>query len=130
MTGLLRAGVHTIRHLYPGTRTAALSLTMRRFLRHALMTGKDTMENRSYREKVNQLGLRDLTPKLWGITILLIAEVFFMAITLYFGIDPDGSNRVSTLINGLLGRGYIKSEMLLWLSRLSVIAIIVTVIWA
>src|SRR5699024_763739 len=112
-----------------GTKTAVSSFTMRRFFAPASWKRKDVMEDLSYREKVNQLGFRDLTPRMWGIFTLLLAEVFFMATTLYFGIDPDGSNRVSTLINGLLGRGYIKSDLLLWLSRLSVIAIIVTVIW-
>lgn len=88
------------------------------------------MEKQSYRERVNQLGMRDLTPKLWGIIALLVGLAVLMATALYMGIDPDGTNRVSTLINGLLGRGDIKSLFWLWVSRLSVVALVFAVIWA
>jgi len=86
------------------------------------------MAKRSQRERMNEVGIRELTPKLWGLTLLVVVEVVLMAVALFVGIEPDGSNRLSTLINGLLGRGDVKSEMWLWVSRLSVVAIVVTVI--
>ena len=58
----------------------------------------------------------------------MIALVFLMAIALFLGIEPDGGNRLETLVRGLLGQGDVKSELWLWISRLSLVAVVASVV--
>jgi hypothetical protein len=51
----------------------------------------------------------DYSSKLKLLMLGLIGLVFLMAIALYLGIEPDGGNRVETLVRGLLGQGDVKS---------------------
>lgn len=70
----------------------------------------------------------DMTGKLKGLMVLMIGLVFLMAIALSLGIEPDGESRIETLVRGLLGQGDVKSAMWLWISRLSVVGIVLSVI--
>lgn len=70
----------------------------------------------------------EYSSKLKLLMIGVISLVFLMAIALFLGIEPDGSNRLETLFRGLLGQGDVKSEMWLWISRLSVVGIVVSVV--
>ncbi len=70
----------------------------------------------------------DMSGKLKGIMVLMIGLVFLMATALSLGIEPDGAGRLETLVRGLLGQGHIKSDVWLWISRLSVVGIVVSVI--
>lgn len=70
----------------------------------------------------------EYSSKLKLLMIGVIALVFLMAIALFLGIEPDGSNRLETLFRGLLGQGDVKSGMWLWISRLSVVGIVVSVV--
>lgn len=79
------------------------------------------------REERN-LSWSDYSTALKWLMIGMIGLVFLMAIALYLGIEPDGSNRLETLWRGLLGQGDVKSETWLWVSRLSVVGIVASVI--
>lgn len=70
----------------------------------------------------------EYSSKLKLLMVGMIALVFLMATALFLGIEPDGSNRLETLFRGLLGQGDVKSDVWLWISRLSVIGIVVSVI--
>lgn len=70
----------------------------------------------------------DMSGKLKGIMVLMIGLVFLMATALSLGIEPDGEGRLETLVRGLLGQGYVKSMTWLWIARLSLVGIAVSVI--
>ena len=70
----------------------------------------------------------EYSSKLKLLMVGMIALVFLMATALFLGIEPDGNNRLETLFRGLLGQGDVKSEMWLWISRLSVVGIVVSVV--
>lgn len=74
------------------------------------------------------LSWSDYSTTLKWLMIGMIALVFLMAIALFLGIEPDGSGRLETFWRGLLGQGDVKSEAWLWVSRLSVVGIVVSVI--
>ena len=74
------------------------------------------------------LSWSDYTTALKWLMVGMIGLVFLMAIALYLGIEPDGSSRLETLWRGLLGQGDVKSEIWLWISRLSLVAIIGSVV--
>jgi hypothetical protein len=70
----------------------------------------------------------EYSSKLKLLMIATIGLVFLMAIALYLGIDPDGGSRIETLVRGLLGQGDVKSDLWLWVSRLSVVGIVAAVV--
>jgi hypothetical protein len=70
----------------------------------------------------------DYSSQLKLLMVGMIALVFLMAIALFLGIEPDGGNRVETLVRGLLGQGDVKSELWLWVSRISLVGIVVSVV--
>jgi uncharacterized membrane protein len=70
----------------------------------------------------------EMSGLLKGLQFGVVALIAAMATALFFGIDPDGGNRVETLFRGLLGQGQVKSELWLWVARLLVVGIVVMVI--
>lgn len=79
-------------------------------------------------QEERNLSWSDYSTALKWLMIGMIALVFLMAIALYLGIEPDGSNRLETLWRGLLGQGDVKSEAWLWISRLSLVGVVASVI--
>jgi hypothetical protein len=89
--------------------------------------GTGTMPILASQEERN-LKWSDYSSKLKLLMVGVIALVFLMAIALFLGIEPDGGNRLETLVRGLLGQGDVKSDLWLWVSRLSVVGIVASVV--
>jgi uncharacterized membrane protein len=70
----------------------------------------------------------DYSSELKWLMIGMIGLVFLMAIALFMGIEPDGEGRVQTLVKGLLGQGDVKSGLWLWVSRISLVGIVASVV--
>ena len=80
--------------------------------------------------KRREYSMKDMKRSDWTWQLLIVAEVAVMAVALVLGIDMgDGRANLRSLAQALLGNGDVKSEMWLWVARISVVDLVLTVIW-
>lgn len=74
--------------------------------------------------------LKDMTRVDWICQSIMVVLALTMATGITFGIDVDTDRpRLGDLIRALMGNGNVKSEMWLWVARLSTLLLVITMIF-
>lgn len=76
----------------------------------------------------DRFGWSAFSTKLKLLTIAVLGLTILMSTAHSLGIDTGDGQRGDDLVSGLLGQGEVRSVIWLWIARLSVVGIVITVI--
>ena len=83
---------------------------------------------RTRKQEEERFGWSAFSTKLKLLTFTVLALTILMSTAHSLGIDTGDAQRGDDLVSGLLGKGEVRSLFWLWVARISIVGIVVTVI--